>query len=164
MHSDETSRAHSILRHLTPLVTSVDTKISTDTIVQSIHLRASGVIASVFCLPIQQVPMDSVTAFNVFVRVAETRSFVAAGQLLGVSASAVGKSVSRLESRLAVRLFHRSTRSISLTEEGSKFLERSRHILAEILAAEAELSQASATPRGRLRIRGRSYLYSPSSN
>ncbi len=100
----------------------------------------------------QQVPMDSVTAFNVFVRVAETRSFVAAGQLLGVSASAVGKSVSRLESRLAVRLFHRSTRSISLTAEGSKFLERSRHILAEILAAEAELSQSSVTPRGRLRI------------
>jgi DNA-binding transcriptional LysR family regulator len=96
--------------------------------------------------------MDSVTAFNVFVRVAETRSFVAAGQLLGVSASAVGKSVSRLESRLAVRLFHRSTRSISLTAEGSKFLERSRHILAEIVAAEAELSQASTVPRGRLRI------------
>ncbi len=96
--------------------------------------------------------MDSVTAFNVFVRVAETRSFVAAGQLLGVSASAVGKSVSRLESRLAVRLFHRSTRSISLTAEGSKFLERSRHILAEIVAAEAELSQASTAPRGRLRI------------
>jgi DNA-binding transcriptional LysR family regulator len=96
--------------------------------------------------------MDSVTAFNVFVRVAETGSFVGAGQLLGVSASAVGKSVSRLESRLAVRLFHRSTRSISLTAEGSKFLERSRHILAEIVAAEAELSQASAAPRGRLRI------------
>jgi DNA-binding transcriptional LysR family regulator len=96
--------------------------------------------------------MDSVTAFNVFVRVAETRSFVAAGQLLGVSASAVGKSVSRLESRLAVRLFHRSTRSISLTAEGSKFLERSRHILAEIIAAEAELSRASTEPRGRLRI------------
>lgn len=96
--------------------------------------------------------MDSVTAFNVFVRVAETGSFVAAGQALGVSASAVGKSVSRLESRLSVRLFHRSTRSISLTAEGSKLLERSRHILAEIVAAEAELSQASAAPRGRLRI------------
>lgn len=96
--------------------------------------------------------MDSVTAFNVFVRVAETRSFVAAGQLLGVSASAVGKSVSRLESRLAVRLFHRSTRSISLTAEGSKFLERSRHILAEILAAEAELSQSSTAARGRLKV------------
>ena len=103
-------------------------------------------------LAITEATMDSVTAFNVFVRVAETRSFVAAGQLLGVSASAVGKSVSRLESRLAVRLFHRSTRSISLTAEGSKFLERSRHILAEIVAAEAELSQASTTPRGRLRI------------
>jgi DNA-binding transcriptional LysR family regulator len=96
--------------------------------------------------------MDSVTAFNVFVRVAETRSFVAAGQLLGVSASAVGKSVSRLEARLAVRLFHRSTRSITLTAEGSQFLERSRHILAEIGAAVAELTQAASAPRGRLRM------------
>jgi DNA-binding transcriptional LysR family regulator len=96
--------------------------------------------------------MDSVAAFNVFVRVAETRSFVAAGQLLGISASAVGKSVSRLETRLGVRLFHRSTRSVTLTAEGTTLLERSRHILAEIEAAESELSATSTLPRGRLRI------------
>ncbi|MFL9888636.1 LysR family transcriptional regulator [Paraburkholderia agricolaris] len=96
--------------------------------------------------------MDSVTAFNVFVRVAETRSFVAAGKLLGVSSSAVGKSVTRLEKRLGVRLFHRSTRSVTLTVEGELFLQRSRHILTEIDAAEDELSQASGSPRGRLRI------------
>jgi DNA-binding transcriptional LysR family regulator len=96
--------------------------------------------------------MDSVAAFNVFVRVAETRSFVAAGQLLGISASAVGKSVNRLETRLGVRLFHRSTRSVTLTAEGTILLERSRHILAEIEAAESELSAASTLPRGRLRI------------
>ena len=96
--------------------------------------------------------MDSVSAFNVFVQVAETRSFVAAGRLLGVSASAVGKSVVRLEERLGVRLFHRSTRSITLTPEGVMFLERSRRILAEIEAAEVELSQTVETPRGRLRV------------
>lgn len=96
--------------------------------------------------------MDSVTAFNVFVRVAETRSFVAAGKLLGVSSSAVGKSVTRLEKRLGVRLFHRSTRSVTLTVEGELFLQRSRHILTEIEAAEDELSQVSGSPRGRLRI------------
>lgn len=61
--------------------------------------------------------MDSLNAFAVFVQVAETRSFVAAGRLLGVSASAVGKSVARLEEKLGVRLFHRSTRSITLTAE-----------------------------------------------
>ncbi|MEQ4617413.1 MAG: LysR family transcriptional regulator [Corticimicrobacter sp.] len=96
--------------------------------------------------------MDSLNGFTVFVQVAETRSFVAAGRLLGVSASAIGKSVARLEEKLGVRLFHRSTRSITLTAEGTLFLERSRRILAEIEAAEQELSQASNAPRGRLRI------------
>ncbi|WP_138469134.1 LysR family transcriptional regulator [Poseidonocella sp. HB161398] len=96
--------------------------------------------------------MDGLNGLPVFVQVAETRSFVAAGRVLGVSASAVGKSVARLEERLGVRLFHRSTRSVALTAEGALFLERSRRILAEIEAAELELSQASAAPRGRLRI------------
>lgn len=96
--------------------------------------------------------MDRLNGFAVFVQVAETRSFVAAGRLLGVSASAVGKSVARLEERLGVRLFHRSTRSVTLTAEGALFLERSRRILSEIEAAELELSQASAAPRGRLRV------------
>ncbi|MFC0709964.1 LysR family transcriptional regulator [Azorhizophilus paspali] len=96
--------------------------------------------------------MDSLNGLVVFVQVAETRSFVAAGRLLGVSASAVGKSVARLEEKLGVRLFHRSTRSITLTAEGTLFLERSRRILAEIEAAELELSQATAVPRGRLRV------------
>lgn len=96
--------------------------------------------------------MDSVNGFAVFVQVAETRSFVAAGRLLGVSASAIGKSVARLEEKLGVRLFHRSTRSITLTAEGTLFLERSRRILAEIEAAELELSQSQAAPRGRLRV------------
>ncbi|MDR3397558.1 MAG: LysR family transcriptional regulator [Pandoraea sp.] len=96
--------------------------------------------------------MESLNGFVVFVQVAETRSFVAAGRLLGVSASAVGKGVARLEEKLGVRLFHRSTRSVTLTAEGALFLERSRRILAEIEAAELELSQASAAPRGRLRV------------
>ncbi len=96
--------------------------------------------------------MDSLNGFVVFVQVAETRSFVAAGRLLGVSASAIGKSVARLEEKLGVRLFHRSTRSVTLTAEGALFLERSRRILAEIEAAELELSQAAGAPRGRLRV------------
>lgn len=96
--------------------------------------------------------MDSLNAFTVFVQVAETRSFTAAGRLLGISASAVGKSVARLEEKLGVRLFHRSTRSITPTAEGLLLLERSRRILAEIEAAQTELSQASSAPRGRLRV------------
>ena len=91
--------------------------------------------------------MDSLSGFAVFVQVAETRSFVAAGRLLGVSASAVGKSVARLEERLGVRLFHRSTRSVTLTAEGTLFLERSRRVLAEIEAAELELAEVTAGGR-----------------
>lgn len=96
--------------------------------------------------------MDSLSGFVVFVQVAETRSFAAAGRLLGVSASAVGKRVARLEDKLGVRLFHRSTRSITLTAEGVLFLERCRRVLLEIEAAEQELSQASRAPRGRLKV------------
>ena len=96
--------------------------------------------------------MDSLSGFTVFVRVAETRSIVGAARTLGVSASAVGKRVARLEEKLGVRLFHRSTRSITLTAEGGLFLERSRRILAEIEATELELSQSRETPRGRLRV------------
>lgn len=95
--------------------------------------------------------MDS-DAIHVFVQVAETRSFVAAGRLLGISASAVGKRISALEGQLGVRLFNRSTRSVALTAEGALFLLRGRRILDEIDAVHAELSQASVNPRGRLRI------------
>src|SRR6202048_3604277 len=87
--------------------------------------------------------MDS-GALNVFVQAAETRSFVAAGRILGISASGIGKSVTRLEQSLGVRLFHRSTRSVTLTAEGQMFFDRARRILAEFDAAQAELSEASA--------------------
>lgn len=95
--------------------------------------------------------MESLTSIALFVQAAENRSFSGAGRSLGVSPSAVGKSVSRLEERLGVRLFHRSTRSITLTAEGSLFLERCRRILCEVEAAERELSETQA-PKGRLRI------------
>jgi DNA-binding transcriptional LysR family regulator len=87
-----------------------------------------------------------------FVKVAETRSFTDAGRQLGVSSSAVGKSIARMEERLSVRLFHRSTRSITLTAEGALFLERCRRILNEVEAAEVELSHASGNPHGKLRV------------
>src|SRR6201995_5629408 len=96
--------------------------------------------------------MDSLGSLNVFVRAAEARSFTVAGRQLGVSSSAVGKAVARLEERLGVRLFHRSTRSITMTAEGALFLERCRRIFSEIEAAELELSQTHEAPRGILRV------------
>ncbi len=96
--------------------------------------------------------VDTVGALNAFVVTAETRSFVRAGEALGVSSSAIGKTIARLEKRLGVRLFHRNTRSIAITAEGAMFLERCRRIFAELEAAEQELSQSMAAPRGRLRV------------
>jgi DNA-binding transcriptional LysR family regulator len=96
--------------------------------------------------------MESIGSLNVFVRVAELHSFTAAATVLGVSSSAVGKAIVRLEERLGVRLFHRSTRSITLTAEGTLFLDRCRKILCELEAAEMEISQGQMAPRGRLRV------------
>jgi len=96
--------------------------------------------------------MDKLSGLLAFVRTAERGSFVAAGRELAVSASAVGKAVARLEEELGVRLMHRSTRSVQLTEEGRLFHERCRRILEELDDARAQLSQARAVPRGRLRV------------
>src|SRR5204862_7978697 len=96
--------------------------------------------------------MDSLGSLNAFVRAAETRSFTVAGRQLGVSSSAIGKSVARMEERLAVRLFHRSTRSITLTAEGALFLEHCRRIFSEIEAAELDLSKTHECPSGVLRV------------
>jgi len=96
--------------------------------------------------------MDSLSGISIFVQVAETRSFTEAAKLMDVSSSAVGKSIARMEERLGVRLFHRSTRSITLTAEGALFLERCRRILGEVEAAQMELSHLSAAPRGKLHI------------
>jgi Bacterial regulatory helix-turn-helix protein, lysR family len=99
-----------------------------------------------------QHPHHSLGSLNAFVQAAEARNFTVAGRQLGVSSSAIGKAVSRMEERLGVRLFHRSTRSITLTAEGALFLERCRRIFSEIEAAELELSQMQEAPRGTLRV------------
>jgi DNA-binding transcriptional LysR family regulator len=96
--------------------------------------------------------MDKLNGITVFVQVAESRSFVATGRALGVSASAVGKSIARMEQKLGARLFHRNTRSINLTAEGAMFLERCRRILNELEAAEQELFMTTESPKGRLRV------------
>lgn len=96
--------------------------------------------------------MDSLGALNVFVRVTETRSFTGAAGRLGVSPSAVGKAIARLEAQLGTRLFHRSTRSVALTAEGGLLLDRCRRIFAEIEALTGELSASQQAPRGRLRV------------
>lgn len=96
--------------------------------------------------------MDRLGALRIFVRAAEVQSFVAAGRELGLTASAVGKAIARLEERLGARLLARSTHRVALTAEGTLFLARSRRILAEYEAAEAELGEIASGLRGALRI------------
>lgn len=96
--------------------------------------------------------MNTLQAISVFVRVAEAKSFVAAAKRLGLSPSAASKSVTRLEQRLAVRLLNRTTRSVSLTEDGNTFFERCRHILGQLEDAETAVTQEQSQPRGRLRV------------
>lgn len=96
--------------------------------------------------------MDRLGALGIFVQTAEMGSFAAASQRLGLSSSAVGKAVARLEQELGVRLFHRSTRSMTLTEEGSFFLDTCRRILSDLDMAQAQLSSSHKSPRGLLRV------------
>lgn len=96
--------------------------------------------------------LENLGAIATFVRVAETRSFNAAAAQLGVSGPAVSKSIARLEKQLGTKLFHRTTRSVSLTDDGQAFLERCRRILDHVEEAEDLLTSRRLTPRGRLRV------------
>ena len=86
--------------------------------------------------------MDSLSGIHAFVHAAQRGSYVAAAEHLGLSASAVGKSVARLEDRLGVRLLNRSTRRISLSNEGALFYERCQRILADLGDADIEADVA----------------------
>lgn len=96
--------------------------------------------------------MDTLGTLRIFVHAADARSFTAAGRKLGLSSSAVGKAITRLEEHLGARLFHRSTRTVTLTPEGVRFLDRSRRILCELEAAEQEIAITREVPSGTLRI------------
>ena len=88
----------------------------------------------------------------VFVAVAEGESFSVAGRRLGVTPSGASRAVSRLEHQLGVRLLHRTTRKVALTEDGTAYLERCRRILADVDDAHSAVARARAVPQGRLRV------------
>lgn len=93
--------------------------------------------------------LSGLVAFSVAV---ETGSFAAAGRKLGLSASAVGKAVERLEARLGVRLLYRTTRSLAVTGEGNVLYRYVTRILKDLQDAEAELHLLQKAPRGRLKV------------
>lgn len=96
--------------------------------------------------------MDKFRAMQTFVRIAECGSLTAAARELGTSLPAVVRSLAAYEHALGVRLFHRTTRRITLTEEGRQHLERTRHVLSALEEAEAALGAEAAAPAGQLRL------------
>ena len=95
---------------------------------------------------------DRLSDIQAYVRAVELKSFTAAAERLGVTRSAVGKSVARLEQALGVRLLHRTTRSIGLTEEGAAYYEHCLCALQELQEGELAAMQQGSRPVGILRL------------
>lgn len=91
-------------------------------------------------------------ALRVFVAIAKSGSFIAGGKTRGLTRSAAGKAVARLEAHLGTRLFHRTTRSLSLTVDGQRLYERSVQILQDLAETEASIRQDAPQPTGTLRL------------
>ena len=96
--------------------------------------------------------IDHASEMAAFVRVVDSSGFSAAASSLGLSPSAVSKLVTRLETRLGVRLLQRTTRALHLTEEGEVFYAAARRIVGEIETLETEIAGHSGTPHGLLRV------------
>jgi DNA-binding transcriptional LysR family regulator len=96
--------------------------------------------------------MDRFDALSAFVAVADLKGFAAAARKLGLSASAVTRLVAALEERIGLRLLQRTTRSVSLTDAGARYLERARRILADLEEADGSAQAERSTPTGRLVI------------
>src|ERR1700693_6294894 len=96
--------------------------------------------------------MQDLRTLAIFVKVAARRSSVRAAADLGITQSGVSNAINRLEDHLGVRLLARTTRRVSLTEDGAAFFERCRQVLADLEEAELVLKEARLKPTGRLRI------------
>ena len=94
---------------------------------------------------------DRARALEIFAAVMREGSFSGAGRALGLTPSAVARSIDRIEARLGVRLLLRSTRALTPTVEGQVYLQTARRILADLDDAEQQIADQGA-PRGRLRI------------
>ncbi|HWL80673.1 MAG TPA: LysR family transcriptional regulator [Roseomonas sp.] len=96
--------------------------------------------------------MNKFLALTVFTKVAEYGGFTAAARRLGLSVSAVTKTVARLEDELGTQLFNRTTRQLHTTDYGQEFYERCIRILADLEDAETALRQGSISYSGRVRV------------
>lgn len=96
--------------------------------------------------------MGKYREMQTFVAVVESGSFVGAVEALGSSKAAVSRQINDLETRLGLRLLHRTTRKLSLTDEGHLFYSRCREALALVDDAEAEITSSNVEPRGMLHV------------
>ena len=96
--------------------------------------------------------MDKLQAMNTFVRVVEAGSFSAVAHESGATQSAVSKQVAALERALGAKLLTRTTRSLALTEEGERYFEQARRLVAEVAEAEATLRRGEQHLSGWLRV------------
>lgn len=94
--------------------------------------------------------MDRIDAMQAFVAVADLRGFAPAARKLGLSPSGVTRLVAALEDRLGARLLQRTTRSVTLTDVGARYLERARRILSDVEEAEGAAEGERTRPGGRL--------------
>jgi len=96
--------------------------------------------------------MDKLHAMQVFARVAELGSFSKAAEKLNLAPASVSVAIQNLEAELGVRLITRTTRKLSLTDDGRAYLERTLGVLADIDELEAALKQTQTRPQGKLRV------------
>ena len=96
--------------------------------------------------------MDRIDAMQAFIAVADLRGFAPAARKLGLSPSGVTRLIAALEDRLGARLLQRTTRQVTLTDAGSRYLERARRILADIGEAEDAIEGERTRPEGQLVI------------
>jgi LysR family transcriptional regulator, regulator for bpeEF and oprC len=96
--------------------------------------------------------MDQVFCMRVFTRVVELGSFSRAADALDIARPTATTAVARLEKQLGVRLLHRTTRQLSLSEDGRVYYEGCVRVLGELAEVEDQLSSARRSPRGRLRV------------
>ncbi|RUO22235.1 LysR family transcriptional regulator [Aliidiomarina iranensis] len=87
-----------------------------------------------------------------FTAVAETNSFTHAAQQLGISVAQVSRNISELEARLDIKLLYRSTRKVSLTEEGALYLQHCRNLVSSLDEANRSITNLKLTPRGLIKI------------
>ncbi|WP_213994671.1 LysR family transcriptional regulator [Arsukibacterium sp.] len=92
------------------------------------------------------------TGISEFVAVAEQQSFTKAAKQLGISVAQVSRNIAELEQQLAIKLLYRTTRSVSLTEEGLLYLQHCRHLVSSLEEANRSLANLKATPRGLIKL------------